>query len=151
MPVDIEMCYLIKRDFMSNEVLAVRISIEEVINSHAANSAFKTRVTPKKATLLSNNSGTLIQDENNVYYVVQVGEWFRSKFNNGRLPQVDDFNKLQDLGLTLIKDRIIRNEDKVVENISGQKIREQNNVSPPKINKAVGTDIKSKEKNKNRT
>jgi len=136
---------------MSNEVVGIKVSIDQIFNSDSPNVNNKNFIVPKKATILSGNNGTLVQDSNNEYFIVPVGLWFRSKFSSSNLPQVDVFDKLQDLGFTLIKDKIIRNDSKVVENISGQKIREQNNVSVKKVDKTVGTDIKSEEKNKDRS
>lgn len=138
---------------MSNVVKGVRITLDQVMNSEAINATSADFVTPKKATILSNNSGTLIEAETGGLYIVSVGNWFRSIFNGKALPQVDQFNKLQDLGLTAIKDKIVRHEEKPkleekkVEKLDGQEIRSQDNVSVKKVDKAVGSNIKSEKKN----
>jgi hypothetical protein len=83
-----------------------------------------------------------------------LGNWFRSAYNNKGLPQVDEFNQLQDLGFTVIKDKLIRNEEKPVleekkntEIPNGQEIRRQDNVGIKKVDKAVASNIKSQKKN----
>lgn len=137
-----------------DRVIGIRVSLNQVINSDAPSASAKDWVIPKKATILSNNYGTLIQVDSGDYFLVPVGLWFRSVFSNKNLPQVEDFNKLQDLGLTLIKDKIVRNEDKPisteVEESDGQKVRSQNIISSSKINKTVAANIKRKEENKDR-
>ena len=137
-----------------DRVIGIRVSLNQVINSDAPSASAKDWVIPKKATILSNNYGTLIQADSGDYFLVPVGLWFRSVFSNKNLPQVEDFNKLQDLGLTLIKDKIVRNEDKPisteVEELDGQKVRSQNIISSSKINKTVAANIKRKEENKDR-
>lgn len=138
---------------MSNIVKGVRITLDQVMNSEAINATSADFVTPKKATILSNNSGTLIEAETGGLYIVSVGNWFRSAFNGKALPQVDQFNRLQDLGLTAIKDKIVRHEEKPkleekkVEKLDGQEIRSQNNVSVKKVDKTVGSNLKSEKKN----
>jgi hypothetical protein len=131
-----------------NKVMGIKISLVQIMNSDAPNAASKDFVTPKKATVLSGNYGTLIEAEEGGYFLVPIGIWFRSSFYGKSLPQVDDFDKLQDLGLTLIKDKIIRNDSKptVVEKQSGQEIRVKNNSSVAKINKAVPSNTESEEK-----
>lgn len=137
-----------------DKVIGIKISLDQVINSDAPNASVKDWIIPKKATILSNNYGTLIQVSGGDYFLVPIGLWFRSIFSNKNLPQVEDFNKLQDLGLTLIKDKIVRNDDKpisaVVEESDGQKVRSQNIISSSKINKTMAPNIKRKEENKDR-
>jgi hypothetical protein len=138
---------------MSNVVKGVRITLEQVLNSEAVSASNADFVTPKKATILSNNSGTLIQTEDDKLYIATVGNWFRSSFNGKAIPQVDEFNKLQDMGLTAIKDKVVRHEEKSkveekkVEKSDGQEVRSQNNVIPKKIDKAVASNTKSEKKN----
>jgi hypothetical protein len=144
-----------------NKVKGVKVNLDQVINSEAPNAAFKDWVTPKKATILSNNGGTLVEAEEGGLYIIPVGDWFRSIFYSKVIPQVDSFNKLQDYGLTAIKDKIVRHDeivkleekkvepnkeqDKVVKP-NGQAIRSQNNVGIKKINQAVASNIKSEKK-----
>ena len=144
-----------------NKVKGVKVNLDQVINSEAPNAAFKDWVTPKKATILANNGGTLVEAEEGGLYIIPVGDWFRSIFYSKVIPQVDSFNKLQDYGLTAIKDKIVRHDeivkleekkvepnkeqDKVVKP-NGQAIRSQNNVGIKKINQAVASNIKSEKK-----
>lgn len=138
---------------MSNVIKGVRITLEQIMNSEAVEASNADFVVPKKATILSNNSGTLMEAEDGKLYLATVGNWFRSSFNGKLLPQVDQFNKLQDLGLTVIKDKIVRHEEKPkleekkAEKLDGQEVRSQNNVGVKKIDKAVGSNIKSEKKN----
>lgn len=140
---------------MSKLVRGVRVSIDQVINSEAPNAASRDYVTPKKATVLSSNSGTLIEAEEGGLYIVPVGEWFRSIYFGRAIPQVDQFNQLQDYGLTQIKDKLVRNEEpkleekvevKKSEKSNGQEIPSQNNVSSKKIDKAMASNPKCEKK-----
>jgi hypothetical protein len=139
---------------MSATVKGIKITLNEVINIEAISASSGDYIIPKKATVLSNNSGTLIQAEDGSLYLVTLGNWFRSAYNNKGLPQVDEFNQLQDLGFTVIKDKLIRNEEKPVleekkntEIPNGQEIRRQDNVGIKKVDKAVASNIKSQKKN----
>lgn len=138
-------------------VKSIKVTLDDIVNSVAVDAASKEFVVPKKATILSNSSGTLIQTEQNSYYLVTVGDWFRSTYYGKNLPQVDDFNQLQDYGFTLIKDKIIRNTSEVkkeipkVEKVDGQEIRSKNIISTQKTNKTVAPNIKRKEEDKNRS
>jgi hypothetical protein len=132
-----------------SKVQAIKVSLEQVINSDSPNAAIKDFVTPIKATVLSYNAGTLIQAQEGGLYLVSMGTWFRTPYNGKAMTQVDAFDQLQDLGLTVIKDKIVRHEEKTEKkevSDNGQAIRSQNNVSPKKANKAVATDIKSEAK-----
>lgn len=127
----------------------IRVSIEEIINGDALNASSSFWVTPKKATILASNAGTLIEAEEGGMFLIPIGLWFRSDFCNKGLPQVSEFNKLQDLGFTLIKDKIVRYEEKTEQkevSNNGQAVRSQDNVSPKKANKAMGTNSKSEAK-----
>lgn len=132
-----------------SKVQAIKVSLEQVINSDSPNAAIKDFVTPIKATVLSYNAGTLIEAQEGGLYLVSMGTWFRTPYNGKAMPQVDGFDQLQDLGLTVIKDKIVRNDSstlKEVEKEDGQKVRSQNNVSSKKANKAVASNIKSEAK-----
>jgi hypothetical protein len=129
-----------------NKVLGIKIKLQQVLDSDAVSVSGKEFVTPKKATILSGNSGTLIEAQEGGLYIIPVGDWFRSPFIGKSFPQVDAFNELQDKGFTAIKDKIVRHESKVSEKVNGQEIRGQNNVSIKKANKAVGSDTKSEKK-----
>jgi hypothetical protein len=137
----------------------MKVTLGQITNSDALNAAARDWVVPKKATILSHSSGTLIEAEDGQLYLVTVGDWFRSPFISKSFPQVDQFNQLQDYGLTEIKDRLVRHEEKKVEEkiqvkvevkqpekLDGQAIPSKNNVSVEKVNKAMGSDIKSEKK-----
>lgn len=127
----------------------IRVSIDQIINSDSLNASNSDWITPKKATLLSGNAGTLVEAVEGGMYLIPIGLWFRSDFCNKGLSQVDEFNKLQDLGLTLIKDKIVRHEEKTEQkevSDNGQKVRSQNNVSSKKANKAVAANSESEKK-----
>jgi hypothetical protein len=127
----------------------IRVSIEQIINSDSLNASNSDWITPKKATLLSGNAGTLVEAEEGGMYLIPMGLWFRSDFCNKGLSQVDEFNKLQDLGLTVIKDKIVRYDEKPEQkevSDNGQAVRSQNNVSTKKANKAMATNTKSEAK-----
>jgi hypothetical protein len=127
----------------------IRVSIEQIINSDSLNASNSDWITPKKATILSGNAGTLVEAEEGGMYLIPMGLWFRSDFCNKGLSQVDEFNKLQDLGLTVIKDKIVRHDEKPEQkevSDDGQAVRSQNNVSSKKANKAMATNIKSEAK-----
>jgi hypothetical protein len=140
-------------------VRSMKVTLGQITNSDALNAAARDWVVPKKATILSHSSGTLIEAEDGQLYLVTVGDWFRSPFISKSFPQVDQFNQLQDYGLTEIKDRLVRHEEKKVEEkiqvkvevkqpekLDGQAIPSKNNVSVEKVNKAMGSDIKSEKK-----
>lgn len=132
-----------------SKVHAIKITLDQVINSEAPNAAIKDFVTPVKATVLAYNAGTLIEAQEGGLYLVSMGTWFRTPYNGKAMSQVDAFDQLQDLGLTVIKDRLVRNDApalKETEKSDGQKVRSQNNVSSKKANKAVASNSKSEEK-----
>jgi hypothetical protein len=138
-----------------SKVLGIRVKLEQIYNSDNPSISGKEWVVPKKATILSGNSGTLVEAEEGGLYLVPIGDWFRSNYYGRSLPQVDAFNQLQDYGLTAIKDRIVRHEEKVAElkqeakqtvKENGQEIRSQNNVSPKKVNQAVASNSKGEKK-----
>lgn len=119
---------------MKKPVKAIPITLDDIVNSNVTNAVFKEFVTPVKATAIT-RTGTLIQDSSGRYFLVPPGDWFRSDFYLKGLPQVDDFNALQDYGLTEIKDKVARH---------GQEIRSEDNTSVEKVDKAVATDSKKK-------
>jgi hypothetical protein len=125
-------------------VKGIKVNIQQILDSDAVDASGRSFIEPKSATVLSNNSGTLVEDESGQLYLIPVGEWFRSSHYGKKMPQVRDFNMLQDFGFTLIKDKIVRNEEKLVDN--GQEVRGKDNVSPKKVNKTVAPDIGSKKK-----
>ena len=138
-----------------NKVLGIKVKLQQIFDSEAPAVSGKEWVVPKKATILSNNSGIFIEAEEGGLYIVPVGDWFRSSFYGKSLPQMDAFNQLQDYGLTAIKDSIVRHEEKKPEvkqetkpvvKENGQEIRGKNNVSVEKANKAVVTNPKSEKK-----
>jgi hypothetical protein len=129
-------------------VRAIKVTLQQILDSDAVNAVGMEFIEPKKATILSNNSGTLVEDEVGQLFLVPVGEWFRSSHYGKRMSQVTEFNKLQDLGFTLIKDKLVRNEEKLVND--GQEIRSEDNVSVKKVNKAVASNTGSKKENQNR-
>lgn len=140
-----------------NKVKGIKITLDDIINSNAADATKKDWVIPHKATILAYNTGTLVELPAGELYLVPVGDWFRSPYYGKLIPQVSAFNQLQDYGLTAIKDKIIRYEEPKpvvaepkLEKPSGQEIRSKNNVGIKKIDKAVASNIKSKEKDQNR-
>ena len=127
----------------------IRVSIEQIINSDSLNASNADWITPKKATMLSGNVGTLVEAEEGGMYLIPMGLWFRSDFCNKGLSQVDEFNKLQDLGLTVIKDKIVRYEEKQEQkevSDNGQAVRSQDNVISKKVNKTMAPNTKSEAK-----
>lgn len=130
---------------MSKNVRAIKINIDQIKDVQSIVATNRDFIVPKKATILSNKVGTLIQDESGAYFLVTMGDWFRASFRP--LPQVDDFNQLQDLGLTEIKDKIVRNNTTNLVTNNGQEIPKQDNVSIKKINKTVAPNIKRKKEN----
>lgn len=138
-----------------SKVLGIKVTLQQILNSDAPSVSGKEWVVPKKATILSGNSGTLIEAQEGGLYLIPVGDWFRSSFIGKPLPQVDDFNELQDKGFTAIKDKIVRHEEKKTEikqeakqmvKENGQEVRSQNNVSSKKVNQAVASNSKSEKK-----
>lgn len=133
-----------------SQVRGIKVNLEQIMNSDAPDASSRHWVTPKKATILSRNYGTLVETEENEYFIVPVGEWFRSSYFGKALPQVDDFDKLQDLGLTAIKDKIVRNnlpakKENTVKS-DGQKIRRKDNVSFKKAGSAMAPNSRSSKK-----
>ena len=146
-----------------NVVRTMKVTLDQVVNSDALNAAARHWVVPKKATILSNSSGTLVEAEDGQLYLATVGDWFRSPFVSKSFPQVDQFNQLQDYGLTEVKDKLVRHSEKKIElkveekvkarvevkkleKLDGQTIPSKNNVSIEKVNKAVESDTKSEKK-----
>jgi hypothetical protein len=132
-----------------SKVRAVKVTLNQIIESDVLNAVFSEFVEPKKATLLSGNAGTIIQVEDGDYYLSSMGEWFRSPLYGKALPQVDAFDRLQDLNLTIIKDKLIRKDNESLKNTvvkNEQKLRVKDNVSPEKTVKTVATYIASEKK-----
>lgn len=138
-----------------SKVLGIKVKLEQIFNSDAPSVSGKEWVVPKKATILSGNSGTLIEAQEGGLYIVPVGDWFRSNFYGRSFPQVDAFNQLQDMGFTAIKDKIVRHEEKQPEvkqeakpmvKENGQEIRSKNNVSVKKTDKTVASNPESEKK-----
>ena len=137
------------------KVKGIKTTLQQVLDSDSINAANTDWIVPKKATILSNNYGTLVEPEEGGLYVVSVGNWFRSSYISKSLPQVREFNELQDKGLTAIKDKIVRHEEKKPEvkqeekqlvKENGQEIRGKNNVGPKKTDKAVASNPESEKK-----
>lgn len=150
-----------------SQIRGIKISLKQLIDSDAPDASVRHWVVPKKATVLSNNAGTLIEDSTGEYYLVTIGEWFRSPYNGKAMPQVDEFNKLQDLGFTLIKDKMFRHKEEQKEELkkqleapvaktqpvikpavknNGQALRSQNNVSVKKVSPTVASNPTSEKK-----
>lgn len=124
-------------------VRGIKITLEDLINSSPANTMFGDYVVPVRATVLAGRSGTLVEPDTGGYYLIPVGDWFRSEYNLRGLPQVSDFNQLQDLGFTEIKDKVVRNPEKAESN--GQEVRGENNVSVEKADEAVASNSSEEE------
>jgi hypothetical protein len=150
-----------------SKVRGIKINIKQILDSDAPDASVREWITPKKATLLSNNTGTLIEAVEGGYYLATIGEWFRSPYYGKTMPQVDEFNTLQDLGFTVIKDKIVRHEEKAKEPVitqpekpvvkvqpvikpvvknNGQALRSQNNVGSKKISPTVAPNPTSEKK-----
>lgn len=138
-----------------SKVLGIKVKLEQIFNSDNPSISGKEWVVPKKATILSGNSGTLIEAEGGGLYLIPVGDWFRSSYYGRSLPQVDAFNQLQDYGMTAIKDKIVRHEEKKPEvkqevkqvvKENGQEIRSKNNVGVKKADKAMASNPEGEKK-----
>jgi hypothetical protein len=130
------------------EVRAIKVKLEQIMENDAPDAATKHWVVPAKATILSGSNGTLLQVDTGDYYLATAGEWFRSVYIGKAMPQVDSFDKLQDIGITAIKDKIVRNDAKPKEVVkqNEQELRSKNNVSTKKAGKTVGTNSPSQKK-----
>ena len=133
------------------EVKGIKTTLKQILDSDSINAASADWVIPERATILSGGYGTLVEAEGGGLYLVSTGNWFRSIYGTKTLPQVLEFNQLQDIGLTEIKDKIVRNEEKKLEikqvvKKNGQEIRGENNVSPKKVDKAVASNPDSEKK-----
>jgi hypothetical protein len=135
---------------------AYKITLEEVLNAHPADSANSQFLVPVKATLLAFKAGTLVQDKHGSYFIVSLGEWHREGDNT--LPQVDAFDKLNSVGLTLLKEDLMKEifakeEQKITtkEFSGGQEIREQDNSAVKEISSPVEANTKRQKKSKDRT
>lgn len=135
--------------------MGIKVELDQIVNSDALDASKRAFVTAKKATILTNNQGTLIEAEEGGLYLIPVGLWFRSDLYNKGLPQVDAFNRLQDLGLTAIKDKMVRHQEKqekkqfsvkTVGNKNGQEVRSQDNVGSEKVDQTMASDIESEKK-----
>lgn len=138
-----------------SKVLGIKVKLEQIFNSEAVAISGKEWIVPKKATILSSNAGTLVESEEGGLYLVPIGDWFRSAYQGKTLPQVGAFNQLQDYGLTAIKDKIVRHEEKKPEikqevkqavKANGQEIRGKDNVGVKKADKAVASNPQSEKK-----
>lgn len=116
-------------------VRGIKTTLKDLVDGNPANAIFGDYVTPAKATILSFHMGTLVESAEGGLYLVPQGDWFRSDYYLRGLPQVSDFNYLQDMGFTEIKDKIVRNEEK-----NGQEVRGEDNVSIEKADEAVASD-----------
>jgi hypothetical protein len=133
------------------KVKGVKTTLEQVLNSDSINAANTEWVVPDRATILSNNFGTLVELEGGSLYLVSVGNWFRSIYSTKTLPQVLEFNDLQDKGLTAIKDKVVRHEKnkpetKQVVKENGQEIRGKNNVGFKKVDKTMASNTEGEKK-----
>jgi hypothetical protein len=100
-------------------------------------------IVPVKATMLAFNAGALLQDQAGTYYICVQGEWHR--YGDNTLPQVDAFDQLNQVGLTVLK------KDLMKEIFRGQKISSEGGHSLEETSEAVATDKKRKGKSKDRT
>lgn len=123
---------------MKKPVRATRTTIENVLNAHSPDSSNTSLVIAKKATVLAFNSGTLIEAEEGGYYIVQQGEWHR--YGDNTLPQVDCFDQLNAVNLTVLKKDIIKDI------FRGQKVPEQDRPVVEKTDSPVEASPKRKKK-----
>jgi hypothetical protein len=133
---------------MSKPVRGIKVTFQQLVDSDPPDSMFSDFVVPVRYTILSRSYGTVVETAEGALYLVPVGDWFRSDYCGKGMDQVSDFNKLQDYGLTAIKDAVVRNEEK--EDL-GQEIRSEDNVSVEKADEAVATNPKRKKKDQDRS
>jgi hypothetical protein len=133
-----------------NKVRAIKVTLKDILDGEAVNAVAREWIIPKKATILSNNAGTLVEAEEGGLFLVTVGDWFRSSFFGKGISQVDDFEKLRTMGFTAIKDALpeifTQKEIKSLEKSSGQEIRGKDNGGAKKADKAVASDNRSQKK-----
>jgi hypothetical protein len=131
-----------------------KITLEEVLNAHPADSANSQFLVPVKATLMAFKAGTLVQDKHGSYFIVSAGEWHREGDNT--LPQVDSFDKLNAVGLTLLKQDLMKDlfapkKEVTKEEPRGQEDGKHNSSGDEKIDPPVEANPKREKKSKNRT
>lgn len=131
------------------QIRAYRTTLEEVLNAHPADSATSHFAVPTKATILAFNSGTLIQDSAGNYSIAVPGEWFRNGDNT--LPQVDAFDQLNAVGLTVLKEDILKKIMTPKGASSGQENGTESSSSDEQTSPAVASDSKRQKKSKDRT
>lgn len=139
---------------MKKQLRGYEISLAEVLDAHTADSANQQFIVPVKATVMAFKAGTLVQDHGNRYFVVTMGEWHREGDNT--LPQVDAFDQLNAVGLTVLK------EDKMKEifekfaakepkEASGQEDGKHNSTNDAQADSPVEANSKRQKKSKDRT
>ncbi len=133
-----------------SKVRATKVTLKDILDGEAVNAVSKEYVTPKKATILSNNAGTLVEAEEGGLFLVTVGDWFRSPFFGRGISQVDNFEQLRTMGFTAIKEALpeilTKKEIKPSEKSSGQEIRSKDNGGIKKADKAMASDNRSQKK-----
>jgi hypothetical protein len=145
------------------ELRGYKITLEEVLNAHPADALNQQFISPVKATILSFNAGTLSQDKAGNYFITVPGEWHR--WGNNSLPQVDAFDQLNAMNLTLLKEDLMKElfapkeeelpapapvvEEKEV--VSGQEDGKHDSTGDEKVNPPVEANPKRQKKSKNRT
>jgi hypothetical protein len=134
---------------MKKQIRAFRVSLVDVLNGHPADALNQKFVAPVKATLLAFKAGTLIQDEAGNYYSVTMGEWHRE--GNSALPQVDAFDQLNAVGLTVLKTDLLKEIVFSKENTGGQEDGKHNSGNDAKIEPPVEASPKRQKKSKDRT
>jgi hypothetical protein len=131
-------------------VQAIKVTIQDILDGTAVNAVARDFIVPKKATILTNNGGTLVESEDGGLYLVSVGNWFRSSFFGKGLPQVEKFEQLRTMGFTAIKEplpeSLTKKEIIPSEKISGQEVRGKDNGGVKKVDKTVASDNRSQKK-----
>jgi hypothetical protein len=77
-------------------VRGIKVTLEEIENSHAVSSTGADFIKPHKYTILSGSRGTLVETEEGNLFLVTPPVWFRFNSGGGRYLQVSAFNRLQD-------------------------------------------------------
>jgi hypothetical protein len=80
------------------------VSIQDMLDNNITVKPFQLLV-PVKATILSFDIGTLFKDESGRLFLSHKAEWFKVGYSG--LPQIEEFDELQALNLTVLKKEIV--------------------------------------------
>lgn len=124
-------------------VRACKTTLAKVFDNDRPNGLNYLYVAPVKATVLSQGSGVLIEDEVGDLFLVNSGIWFQ--YGDTNFHQVSMFNELQDKGFTQLKDRAIRYPE-AKEVIDGESLEVQDIERTEEVNEVLPSKAKSKRK-----